>query len=167
MSSKTLLTAEQYLETSFGERPPEFVHGELIARSMPKWLHSRLQHLLAVRLHGSGLLCAPELHMRLAPDVIRIADIAVYRDAPSDQIPTSPPFVVIEVISPDDKYPELLYKLKQYQEWGIEHIWVVEPEMREFQIYGDNGLMRTDRFELAEFDFRVSAAEVFAEATGR
>ena len=166
MASKTLLTAEQYLETYFGDRPPEFVHGELIERSMPKWLHSRLQYLVGLRLQGVGL-CAPELHVRLAPDVIRIADIAVYRDAPSEQIPTSPPFVVIEVISPDDKYPELLYKLKQYREWGIEHIWVVEPEMREFQIYGDNGLVRVDRFELPEFDFCVSAAELFAEATDR
>jgi Uma2 family endonuclease len=166
MASKTLLTADQYLGTHFGDRPPEFVHGELIERSMPKWLHSRLQYLLGLRLRGVGL-CAPELHMRLAPDVIRIADIAVYRQTPSEQIPKSPPFLAIEIISPDDKHQELLSKLKQYREWGIENIWVLEPELEEFHVYSANGLVRVDQFELPEFGFSVSAAELFAEATAR
>jgi hypothetical protein len=78
MASATLLTLEQYLAAHLSdEYPPEYVRGELVERAMPKWLHSRLQHLLAVRLHQAGLLCAPELHIRVADDVIRIADLAV------------------------------------------------------------------------------------------
>src|SRR5579885_3673200 len=51
MATSALLTAEQYLATHLSdEYPPEFVRGELVYRSMPKWLHSRLQHLLSVRL---------------------------------------------------------------------------------------------------------------------
>jgi Uma2 family endonuclease len=96
-----------------------------------------------------------------------IADVAAYRETPRDEIPTSPPFLVIEVISPDDRHQELLIKLKQYRAWGIEHIWVLEAELQEFHVYSEDGLVWVDSFELPEFGFKVSAAELFAEATAR
>jgi Uma2 family endonuclease len=134
---------------------------------MPKWLHSRLQHLLSVRLHNAGLLCAPELHLRLTADTARIADIAVYLNPPDGAMASCPPFIAIEVVSPDDRHQELLRKLQDYLAWGVVHIWVVEPELSKFHIYDSRGLVERDCFELPEYGFRVSAAELFAEATAR
>jgi Uma2 family endonuclease len=168
MASSTVITAEQYLATHLGdEYPPEFVRGELVYRSIPKWLHSRLQHLLSVRLHQAGLLCAPELHVRVADDVIRIADIAVYREAPEEEIPSSPALIIIEVVSPDDRHQELLRKLEDYRAWGAEHIWVVEPLLAKFHVYRNGNLNEVHAFELSEFGLSVNAAQLFAEATAR
>src|SRR5271169_1419648 len=77
MATGALFSAEQYLATHFGEREPEFVRGELVHRPMPTWLHGRLQHLLSVRLHGVGF-CGTEVRMRLAADLFRIPDVAVF-----------------------------------------------------------------------------------------
>jgi Uma2 family endonuclease len=164
MAAGALLSAEQYLATHFGEREPEFVRGELVNRPMPTWLHGRIQHLLSVRLHGVGF-CGTEVRMRLAADLFRIPDLAVFVGSPpAEQVPSSPPLVVVEITSPDDRHQELLEKLEEYRAWGVQHIWVVEPELKILHVYGPGGLVSVSEFELREFAFRVTAVELFAEA---
>jgi len=165
MAAGALISAEQYLATHFGEREPEFVHGELIERPMPTWLHGRLQYLLAVRLSGIGF-GGSEVRMRLADDIYRIPDLAWFKGSPpEEQVPTSPPFLVIEITSPDERHQNLLQKLEEYRGWGVQHIWVVEPELKRFYIY-DGGLKPVDRFALAESGLQVIAEDLFAEAYG-
>jgi len=167
MASNALISAEQYLKEHLSiEHPPEFVRGELIQRSMPKWLHARLQVLLGARLRAVGL-AATELHLRLSEDTIRIADIALFLDPPREEIPASPPFVVVEIVSPDDSHEELLRKLIEYRAWGVQHIWVVEPSLRTFHKYEDGGLIRVEAFELPELNFFVDVQDLFAEAIDR
>ena len=97
MATTTLLTVEQYLATHLNDEcPPEYVHGELITRSLPKWLHGRLQVLLSNCLHQGGLLVASELHIRIADDVVRIVDVAGYPRRPEAEIPRTPALVLIE-----------------------------------------------------------------------
>jgi Uma2 family endonuclease len=164
MATSALLTAEQYLAMHFGEREPEFVHGELRERPMPTWTHGRLQFLLCLRLNQIGFACV-EVRMRLANDLIRIPDVAVFVGAPpAEEVPTSPPFVVVEVTSPDDRHQDLLEKLEEYRAWGVPHVWVVEPKLKKFYVYTSAGLAQLSQFELSEFGFRVTAAELFAEA---
>jgi Uma2 family endonuclease len=164
MAASTLLTAEQYLATHYGEREPEFVHGEVIDRPMPTWLHGRLQHLLSVHLHGIGF-CGTEVRMRLGSELFRIPDLVVFGGSPPrDEVPAAPPLVVVEITSPDDRHQDLLQKLEEYRAWGVRHVWVVEPELKAFYVYDAGGLARVSQFELAEFGFRVTAADLFAEA---
>ena len=132
-------------------------------RSMPKWLHARLQSLLSERLNQAGLLCATELPIRVADEVIRIVDLAAYRRAPEDEIPT-PALVVIEIVSPSDPLPEVMRKLDEYEAWGVAQIWLVTPSISKFHVYRNGGLTEVDRFELPEYNFRISAAELFAAA---
>jgi Uma2 family endonuclease len=168
MASTTLLTVGQYLATHLSdEYPPEYVHGELVYRSMPKWLHARLESLLSERLNQAGLLCATELHIRVADDVIRIVDVAAYRRAPDEDVPRTPALVLVEIVSPSDPLPEVMRKLDEYAAWGAPQIWLVTPSIGKFHIYRSGGLTEVDRFELPEFNFRISAAELFAAATAR
>ncbi len=167
MATIAQLTAEQYFAMYFEEREPEFVRGELVERPMPTWSHSRIQHLLLLSLDRVGY-CAPELRMQLADDVVRIPDVAVLSAPPPDErAPSSPPFLVVEVSSPDERFQNLLRKLEEYRVWGVTHIWVVEPELKEFHIYSASGLARVTQFELPEFDFRLNAAELFARVSAR
>jgi Uma2 family endonuclease len=159
-----MLTVEQYLAMHFGEREPEFVHGELRERSMPTWPHGRLQALLVTRLNQIGF-GGVEVRMRLAADLFRIPDLAVFKGSPpAEQVPSSPPFIVVEITSPDDRHQDLLEKLEEYRVWGVPHIWVVEPELKKFYVYTTAGLTQVTQFELLESGFRVTAAELFAEA---
>ena len=93
----------------------EFVHGEIVERGIPDLSHSRIQTLLAVRFENlrqhHGLFGCVELRMRVAPDVYRIPDVAVFAGKlPEQQVPDSPPLVVVEIISKDDRYLDLMQK---------------------------------------------------------
>jgi Uma2 family endonuclease len=100
MAGKVLITPEQYLATHF-EREPELVHGELVEKSLPKNTHSKTQQRLCVLLDRAGE-CRPELRMKLAEDLFRIPDFALFEQDP-DELPESPPLLIVEIASPDDR----------------------------------------------------------------
>src|SRR5580700_6031002 len=77
VATKTQIRSEDYLRMTF-EHDAEFVHGEIVERAMPDLTHSRVQTLLAVQIENSGLFACVELRMKVAPDVYRIPDVAVF-----------------------------------------------------------------------------------------
>ena len=40
-------------------------------------------------------------------------------------VPTIPPFVAIEILSPDDRMTDVRNKLAEYRAWGVTHVWLV------------------------------------------
>src|ERR1700682_4021356 len=131
MSTKALVPVEEYLRLSFEGPDPEYLDGELVERNLGDDSHSATQVRLTI-LFGKWLDRVPfqirtELHMKLAPSRIRIADLAVFLEKPSERIPSSPPFVAIEIVSPGDRYVEIRDKLEEYRRWGIKHIWLIAP----------------------------------------
>ena len=96
--------------------------------------------------------------MRLAPDLYRIPDIAVFAESkPDEPVPSGPPLVVIEIISPDDRYSEMLEKLAEYQQWGVANIWVIDPHRRTLAAYEDEVLRTVPRLVLPGYPFELSA----------
>jgi Uma2 family endonuclease len=158
MASKTLLTPEQYLAMSF-DREPEFVHGELVEKSLPNNDHSRTQQRLSVLLDRAGH-CRPELRMKLAEDVYRIPDFALFENDPGN-VPTSPPILAVEIASPDDRVRDLELKLDEFRKWGVAHIWFVNPELQKLYTY-DRGLMNVAQFELPQFGITITLDQLFS-----
>jgi Uma2 family endonuclease len=115
------------------DRPDvEYVRGEIVERGMPDLVHSGVQKRLIVLLAAMEdrhrLFAFPELRLRLAGDLFRVPDVAVFAEAPPAQlVPDHPPLCVIETVSRDDRYTELLQKLDEYHRWGVPHVWVVDP----------------------------------------
>jgi Uma2 family endonuclease len=139
---------------------PEYVQGKAIERSMPNAMHAWLAHLLSMRLHRAGY-CLIDVRVRVADDVIRIPDLAVFREFPKEPVPSVQPLIVVEIVSPDDKHEELLRKLTEYRAWGVAHIWIVEPELKMLSVFDSRGLWQVPQFECG--GMRVSAEELFAE----
>jgi Uma2 family endonuclease len=162
MATKQLITAEQYLATPY-EREPEFVHGELVERSLPTFPHGNLQLSLGARLFAltrvHGLFSGVEVRVRIAPDVYRIPDIAMWERAPGD-LPDTPPLLVVEILSPDDRMHDVIEKLEEYRAWGVSLIWIVEPELKRLFVY-DGRLQETAQLDLSRFGFSVTASELF------
>ncbi len=166
MATKALITPEQYLATHF-EREPELVHGELVERPSPTFPHGDIQLELGSRLRALArthrMYSGVEIRMRLDQDLYRIPDIVLWEGPePPGRLPASPPLLVVEVSSPDDRLHDLLQKLEEYRVWGVQHIWLVEPELKKFHIYDHGSLREVSQLELARFDFVVAAAELFA-----
>ena len=166
VATKTQITAEQYLRMTF-EHDAEFVHGEIVERSMPDYIHSTIQALLAF-LFGAlrqshGLLTCCELRLKLAPDVYRIPDVCLLIHPPEGRIPEEPPLVVIEILSKDDRHSDLMQKLEDYQSFGVPNIWVIDPMTKRFSIYTELGLQHVSSFALSGYPFQLAPADLFSQ----
>src|ERR1019366_3923365 len=125
MATNALVTPEQYLAAN-ADRETELVRGEIAERPLPTRSHGRTQQRLAVLLDHAGYCCT-EVRMRLAEDLYRIPDVAVFEgEGPAEEIPVAPPMLVVEISSPDDRFYDLMQKFDEYRAWGVPHIWLVE-----------------------------------------
>lgn len=139
MSTKVLMDVEEYLHTSF-EPDCEYVDGEVIERNMGEIPHGdvqlKLASLLARLRKRLGLRVIPEIRIQIAHRRYRVADIAVWTtDDIGTGIPTVPPFLVIEILSPQDRMVRMLPKIQEYLSIGVQWIWIVDPQERSALMY--------------------------------
>jgi Uma2 family endonuclease len=163
MATRALFTAEQYFATNYS-REPELVHGEIVERPLPTFLHGSIQLLLGARLlllqQTYAIFAGVEVRVQIAPDLIRIPDIAVWTTNPGS-LPIEPALVAVEITSPDDRLHDILAKFEEYQAWGVAHIWLVEPELKRFHVYNNGSLNAVDQLTLPQFNFSISTGELF------
>jgi Uma2 family endonuclease len=70
----------------------------------------------------------PEIRIQISPTRFRVADIAVWRSGQiGDRIPTVPPFLAIEILSPEDRITRMQPKIAEYLAIGVEWIWLIDP----------------------------------------
>ena len=165
MATKAAVSVEEYLAMSFDGPTPELVDGEIVERGEVMLSHSKAQSkLLGCLLDASGqreMLPLVELRLRLGPEQIRIADVAAYLGAgPSEETPTEPPFLVAEIVSRDDRYIDILGKLGEYRDWGVKHIWLVDPWLRRLSVF-DGDLHSVPKLSLSELDLEITAEQLF------
>ena len=86
----------------------------------------------------------------------------MWEGAAPDSLPASPPLLVVEISSPDDRLDAMLQKLEEYRTWGVRHIWLVEPELKRIHVYNHGSLTAVSRPELPQFGFTITEQELFA-----
>ena len=133
MSTKVQMDVEEYLRTSFDGSDCEFLDGEVVERNMGELPHGDVQVNLAVLLRQLrrqlGIRVVTEIRIQIHSRRYRVADIAVWRDDNlGSNIPTAPPFLAIEILSPEDRMVRMLPKIQEYLSIGVEWVWVVDPE---------------------------------------
>jgi Uma2 family endonuclease len=153
MPSRLQVAPAEYLSMSFADLDREYVRGEIVERSIPDYPHGKMQAALGARFwplrQSHRLFVCSETRMQLAPDLFRIPDVAVFAGKePDERVPSHPPMVVIEIISPDDRYSDVLEKLAEYRHWGVPHIWVIDPHRRTFASYDAGALLTVSTLTL-------------------
>jgi Uma2 family endonuclease len=165
MATKALITPEQYFATQF-EREPELVRGELVERPLPTFPHGNIQLRMGSRLmalqQSYPVFTGVEVRVRMASDLYRIPDISMWEGTAPDSLPASPPLLVVEISSPDDRLDAMLQKLEEYRAWGVHHIWLVEPELKRIHVYDRGSLAAVSRLELPQFGFTITEQELFS-----
>ena len=166
MSTKSAVLIEDYLQTSFEGLDREYVDGEIVERTLPNFIHGKTQWRLSgliwdlsktLPFHGRT-----ELRSRVRATRVRIPDVSIYAgQEPTERVPTKPPWVAIEILSPDDRHSELMQKFAEYDAWGVRHIWLVEPESRKLRVYADGTLSEVSELTIPEFNVQFTAAEIF------
>jgi Uma2 family endonuclease len=164
MNARTGVSVEEYLHTSFPDLDREYRDGEIVERCLPTYLHGKVQGLLvAVFLALRGQLpvfpCV-ETRMKVRTGLYLIPDVAVFYPQEPEEVPETPPLVVIEVLSPDDRMAAVLEKLEEYRGWGVRHVWLVDPHSRRMYLW-DAGLREVERLAAAEVGVEIGAEEIF------
>lgn len=80
-------------------------------------------------------------------------------DAEAD-VPSFPPLIAIEVVSPDDSYSALRAKLAEYRAYGVKHTWIADPASRSLLVF-DGRLNEVDAFQIPEVNLTITRADVF------
>ena len=140
MSTKVLMDVSDYLRTSFEGPDCEYLDGEIVERNMGEIPHSDVQSnligLLRQLRSRLGLRVMPEIRIQISPTRYRVADLAVWRsDEIGTGIPTVAPFLVVEILSPEDRMVRMLPKIQEYLSIGVEWIWIVDPQEQSALLY--------------------------------
>ncbi|HEX4748390.1 MAG TPA: Uma2 family endonuclease [Bryobacteraceae bacterium] len=138
MSTALTVSLDEYLTTSY--RPDcEYIDGELLERNVGEWDHSRLQLLIARYLSNHekewGILVAPEQRVQIKPTRFRVPDITVVKQRPSGGIVKEPPFLCIEILSPEDRMQQMQQRIDDYLAFGVPYVWLIHPTTRRAFVY--------------------------------
>jgi Uma2 family endonuclease len=165
MDARTGISIDEYLHTSFPDLDREYRDGELVERSLPTYLHGKVQLMIAAifaaKLGAIPVFPRVETRMKIRNGLYRIPDLAVFYPHQPADIPEEPPLVVVEILSPGDPMAPVREKLEEYRDWGVRHVWLVDPYSK--RIYTcEAGLREVDRLTAPEIGVEISGAAIFS-----
>ena len=146
--SASLLTAEQAYRLDPDGRW-ELVEGRLVDVSPVRPRHGKLLGRLTARLvpfveqHDLGEVYTGDVGFVLKrnPDTVRGPDLAFVRkervpavDA-AETFPDVAPDLVVEVLSPSDRWPAVERKVAEYQGAGVPLVWAIDDSSRTARAY--------------------------------
>lgn len=128
----TLVSVEEYLNTSFDDGDREYVDGVIVERNLGEKPHSKLQRKLVGYFVGQERIlqtyCFPEQRIQVKASRFRVPDVCVYIGAePEEDVFRTPPFLVVEILSKDDRASDLQEKIDDYLAFGVAYVWVIDP----------------------------------------
>ncbi|MGH9606186.1 MAG: Uma2 family endonuclease [Terracidiphilus sp.] len=165
-----VVTVEEYLKTVY-EPDCEYIDGRVEERNLGEYDHGDLQLLLGTlfRNHRAdwGIRVVTDVRTQVRPSNFRVPDLSVLRaDAPREQIISHPQLIAIEILSPEDRWSRLQEKIDDYLAFGVENIWVLDPETRKAWTVDREGRAhpaQKGELTVPGTPIHVALCEVFAE----
>lgn len=168
-NSEELWTVREYLRSSWSP-DREYVDGRIEERNLGEKEHSILQRFLTILFgtHRSDwrVEVFPELRTQTQTTRFRVPDVLVVRSGEKfERYVTAPPLIAIEILSPEDSLRAMQEKAAEYRLFGIEHIWIIDPQPRIAYRYTGSALeeVRNGELSVPGTPIRVVLNEMFAE----
>jgi Uma2 family endonuclease len=168
-NTEELWTVREYLRTSWSP-DREYVDGHIEERNLGEKEHSILQRFLtvlfAINRDTWGVEVFPELRTQTQARTFRVPDVLVMRRGDRfERYVTTPPLIAIEILSPEDSLTAMRAKAAEYRGFGVEHIWIIDPEPRIAYRYSGSALVEVQSGALTvpETPIRVVLSELFGE----
>src|SRR5277367_1182276 len=132
--SRPLISVEEYLSSSY-EPDCDYVDGHIEERNLGESAHATLQLRIGAYLlthyERVGAVVGTEWRIRVSPARIRIPDVCVFLVDPREEVPTKPPFICIEVLSPEDRMGRVEKRIGDFLAMGVPYVWVLDPETKQ------------------------------------
>ncbi len=140
--------------------------GRIIPRAMTQSPHSNIQTFLAYRFYVIALPLGyrpwVEQHLltKRDPPRYRVPDVCLTFGKPDERIFTAPPFLCVEILSPEDAAVDLRIKVNEYLRFGVLYVWVIDPESLTGEVYTNEGIVRVDDgvFRAGQFEVDIREA---------
>jgi Uma2 family endonuclease len=166
MAAGTQISVEEYLKTVY--RPDcDYVDGVIEERNLGERDHSAIQWNLAgffySKFRETGIRAWPEWRFQVKPTRFRVPDVVVTRGTPAGQILTTPPLLCVEILSPEDTISRLNDRVREYLEFGVPVVWVIDPAERRVWTYRASGMQEAsgDSVHLDGTDIEVPFSKIF------
>jgi Uma2 family endonuclease len=126
----------------------ELVKGEVVPMSPTGHAHGFIEVNFAAVLHAFvhkrklGRVLGGEvgIYTHRNPDTVRGADVAFISNGRLAQVQSIgyldvAPELIVEVMSPDDRWGEVNDKLAEYFAVGVQRVWVADPRRQQIHVY--------------------------------
>ncbi|MGA2149968.1 MAG: Uma2 family endonuclease [Bryobacteraceae bacterium] len=132
MATGSLVSIQEYLTSAFSP-DCDYVDGVIEERNLGERDHARLQGAIFAYLYARrkewGIHVYPEMRVQVSATRFRVPDVCVVAGPePAEQIFRTPPFICIEVLSPDDRLTRMQERVDDYIAFGVPYIWILNPE---------------------------------------
>lgn len=172
-------TLDEFLALPETKPASEFIHGQITQKPMPQGEHSLLQGTLCETISQIAkpkqiALAFPELRCVFGGLAI-VPDIAVFRWERIPRLPSGRianrfetyPDWAIEILSPDQRYKQVLAKLLHCAEYGTELGWLLDAEDESILLVDSDRRVRefknSDRLPVLEgIDLELTVEQVFS-----
>jgi Uma2 family endonuclease len=138
----TAVSVDAYLSTSYPDGDREYIDGKVVERNLGEIVHADCQTriLLHLALRDPAFWSVVAVRVQVRPRRFRVPDVTlVAGPQPEGRVIVSPPHVVIEVLSLDDRAADVQEKIDDYLAFGIPYVWVVDPRTRRGYIHTAEG----------------------------
>jgi Uma2 family endonuclease len=154
MGTTVIVPVEEYLSTSYSDGDREYLDGEVVERNVGEFNHSDVQSAILnyLRNHYKPYWCVVECRTRITRTRYRIPDVCLGISArPGGGPLQDPPFLAVEVLSPDDRAADMDDKISDYLSCGVKFVWVINPKTQRATIHTSeashqvkDGILRTE-----------------------
>lgn len=151
---KSMTAAEFFLLRNQFEHC-ELIDGEVTTMTPTGRAHGRVEARLGRLLdeylekQGDGEVVVGEVGYLLRQDLVRAADIAVHLTVPETRpgFETTLPDLVVEIVSPNDRWADVERKVSEYLVSGVREIWIADPDQRLIMLRRPDGTSATFRIK--------------------
>ena len=167
MATATHLSLEEFHRLYDGVKPNyEYWFGEAIQKPMATNLHGALQFVIMMFLRAQGWMVASEATLKLVPDAEPVPDVIASREVLPRLYSTGAVGICVEILSPQDRLKRTIEKGKNYLDWGVPSVWIIEPQTRTAWMLTrehPDGIWVHPDGNLVADQTEISLPEIFAE----
>jgi Uma2 family endonuclease len=131
------IPAGEYLSSVY-EPDCDYIDGELQERNTGRRDHSMLQAAVAAYFFERRKDCKTTgliaVRVRVQANRFRVPDVCIVLGDTEEQILTRPPFLCIEILSPDDRFNRVKERINDFLAMGVPYVWIIDSQTKQAYI---------------------------------